>query len=295
MPFWAKYNTQTTFEFPLIKRGVVDFAQTADYTPAATDSAISKDAGNFADTTNTIAIVGGAPTRGVSMWKIVLSATELQCAVAAVQIVDAATKAIEDQAFEVYTYGNASAMFAGDWSDIVRLGLTALPNASPAGNGGLGTVDANNAMKVQAGSGTGQLDFTAGVVKASIAQILGTALTEVAGQIAGGFKQLFNVASPVATVATQWPDVVHFTNARGDLLSNLDAAVSTRSQPGDAMILSAAYDAAKTASTQASVNAVKTQTDKMTFTVAGIQDVNVLYIHSVVVQGTGVGGDLWRG
>ena len=34
--------------------------------------------------------------------------------------------------------------------DSVRLGLTALPNASPAGAGGLGTVDATNSIKIQA-------------------------------------------------------------------------------------------------------------------------------------------------
>lgn len=33
--------------------------------------------------------------------------------------------------------------------DSVRLGLTALPNAAAAANGGLGTVDANNSIKIQ--------------------------------------------------------------------------------------------------------------------------------------------------
>jgi hypothetical protein len=247
MPFWAKYNTGTTFEFPMIKRGVVDFAQTGDWTPAAADSAISKDNGNYADTTNTVAIVGGSPTRGVSVWKLTLTATELSAGTVTVQIIDAATKAVEDQAFTVYTYGNASAYFAGDWSDIVRLGLTALPNAAANAAGGLpvsiaggldldemntdieaiqtqtdkfvftvaGYVDANTlkvggitqtardigaSVLLSAGSGAGQLDFTSGVVKANLAQILGTALTETAGQLAAGFKKFFNVASPTSTM-----------------------------------------------------------------------------------------------
>lgn len=114
--------------------------------------------------------------------------------------------------------------------DAVRMGLTALPNAAAEAAGGLytrgtgagqinqpanGQVD-SNAVKVggttqtgrdigasvllSTGTGTGQLDFTSGVVKANLAQILGTALTETAGLIAAGFKQFFNVATPTGTV-----------------------------------------------------------------------------------------------
>ncbi len=200
MIFWAKYGTQTTFSFPMVKRGLVDLAVSADWTPAAADSAISKDQGSFADTTNTVAAVGGTPTRSATGWKITLTATELQAAQVDVQIVDASTKAVEDQFLTIYTYGNASAKFAGDWSDLVRLGLTALPNAAAGANGGLPTGDANAAVKVQAGSGTGQLDFTSGVLKSNLTQILGTTLTETAGQIAGGFKKFFNIAAPAATM-----------------------------------------------------------------------------------------------
>jgi hypothetical protein len=51
-----------------------------------------------------------------------------------------------------------------------------------------------------AGTSTGQLDFTSGVVKANLAQILGTALTETSGWLAAGFKKFFNVATPVGTI-----------------------------------------------------------------------------------------------
>ncbi|MCK4814226.1 hypothetical protein KA005_00530 [bacterium] len=50
---------------------------------------------------------------------------------------------------------------------------------------------------LSSGSGAGQLDFTSGVVKSNLAQILGTALTETAGWLAAGFKKLFNVAAPL--------------------------------------------------------------------------------------------------
>lgn len=149
MIFWAKYGTQTTFSFPMLKMGFTNFAVSADWTPAAADSAISKDQGNFADTTNTVAAVGGSPTRTATGWKLTLSATELTAAQADVQIVDAATKVVEDQWFTVYTYGNASAKIAADLSDLVRLGLTALPNAAAEASGGLPTLSA-----AQASNGT---------------------------------------------------------------------------------------------------------------------------------------------
>ncbi len=60
--------------------------------------------------------------------------------------------------------------------------------------------DLGASVLLSAGTGTGQLDFTSGVVKANLAQILGTALTETAGQIAAAFKQFFNIASPTSTM-----------------------------------------------------------------------------------------------
>lgn len=116
MFFLAKYGVQTTFEFPMIKRGVTDFALNADWTPAAGDAAVSKDNGAVVDTTNTVANAGGTPTRGAALWKLTLTATELTCAVAEVQIVDAATKAVEDQGIIIFTYGHASAMIPLDLS-----------------------------------------------------------------------------------------------------------------------------------------------------------------------------------
>lgn len=116
--------------------------------------------------------------------------------------------------------------------DAVRGGMTALPNANAEAAGGLytrgsgagqinqpanGQIDANTvkvggttqtardlgaSVLISSGTGTGQLDVTSGVIKANLAQILGTALTETAGQIAAGFKQFFNIASPTSTMNT---------------------------------------------------------------------------------------------
>jgi len=51
-----------------------------------------------------------------------------------------------------------------DMNDSVRAGLTALPNASSAANGGLPTADANNAVKIQSGTGANQISLTSGAV-----------------------------------------------------------------------------------------------------------------------------------
>lgn len=87
-----------------------------------------------------------------------------------------------------------------DPQDATRLGLVALPTGNPGNVGGLLLGDANGAGKIQTGTGTGQIDFTAGIPKANLTQILGTTLTETAGQIAGGFKKFFNIASPGSTM-----------------------------------------------------------------------------------------------
>ncbi len=145
MFLWAKYGTQTVFRFPMVKRGVVDFAASADWTPATGDTKISKDGGNVANTTNNPGAVGGT---GSIIWTLTVTATELQCAEANVQIVDSATKVVEDQFITIYTYGHASAKMQCDFSDLVRLGLTALPNAAAEAAGGLFT----------RGTGAGQIN-----------------------------------------------------------------------------------------------------------------------------------------
>jgi len=55
-------------------------------------------------------------------------------------------------------------LLATDNQDAVRMGLTALPNASAAANGGLPTVDANNAVKLQSGTGANQISLSSGLV-----------------------------------------------------------------------------------------------------------------------------------
>ena len=111
--FWLKYGTQADIRFPVTKRAVLDLAATGDWTPATGDTKISKNGGNFANAVNNPAAVGGTGSVG---WKLTLTATELSCAELNIQIVDAATKAVEDCFLTVYTFGNASAKTKNDWS-----------------------------------------------------------------------------------------------------------------------------------------------------------------------------------
>lgn len=129
-------------------------------------------------------------------------------------------------------------------------------------------VDDNLAVIVQAGTGTGQLDFTSGVVKANLAQILGTALTETAGQLAGAFKKFFNIAAPAATMD------------HGVLVDTVTTYTGNTPQTGDNFTRLGAPAGASHAADMAAIKvdtaAVKVQTDKLAFTIANQIDANVL-------------------
>ena len=71
--------------------------------------------------------------------------------------------------------------------------------------------DANGRVQLQTGTGAGQLDFTSGVVKASLAQILGAALTGTAANIVGSFTKFFDKTSPTGTI-NSLPDAVAGAN-----------------------------------------------------------------------------------
>jgi hypothetical protein len=118
MAFLRKYNTltvtgTTAIRIPIIKRGVVDFAVSADWTPAAGDVKIAIDGAAAANVTN----LPTAVTMGnTAYWEFILTAAELTCKSCVVTVADSATKAVEDQAFIVETFGHASAMYPVDLS-----------------------------------------------------------------------------------------------------------------------------------------------------------------------------------
>lgn len=160
-------------------------------------------------------------------------------------------------------------------SNMVKIG--------PTGSGTAQTArDVGASVLLSAGTGTGQLDFASGVVKANLVQILATALTEAAGQLAAGFKKFFNIASPAATMdhgvlvdtVTNAPSAGDFTAAMKTSLNAATPAATVSDKTG--FSLTAAYDAAKTAAAQTTADGIKTQTDKLAFTVANQVDSNPL-------------------
>ena len=136
---------------------------------------------------------------------------------------------------------------AADPTDTVRFGLTALPNAAANAAGGLpvsaagglaldtiktqtdkmtftvaNQIDANvlkvggttqtardlgASVLLSSGTGTGQLDFTSGVVKSNLVQILASAISGTAAQISAAFAKFFDKASPTGTI-NSLPDAV---------------------------------------------------------------------------------------
>lgn len=120
-----KRNTTTTIYFPMIKAGVQDFAQGGDWTPAAADTQLSKDGAAFANSTN-------LPTHeGSGIWSLALTAGEVDGKVTVMSIVDAATKAVEDQSIIIATYGDSSSSIevlpadVKQWLTVAPLSLAA--------------------------------------------------------------------------------------------------------------------------------------------------------------------------
>lgn len=111
----------------------------------------------------------------------------------------------------------ATQEWAWRWADVQALlgtawltpGTAGTPDVNAKFHGGTSQTgrDIGASVLLSAGTGTGQLDFTSGVVKSNLVQILATALTETAGLLAGGFKKFFNVSSPTGTL-NSLPDAV---------------------------------------------------------------------------------------
>lgn len=134
---------------------------------------------------------------------------------------------------------------AVDLQDAVRAGLTAIPNAAAEAAGGLYT----------RGAGAGQIAQDAnGRVSVNLVSILGTTLTETAGQIAAGFKKVFDVAAPVFTAAS--------VNQTGDNFARIGAPVGAS--------ISADIAANKTV-----VDGIKVKTDQLVFTIANKVDSSI--------------------
>ena len=152
MAYLRKYGTATTLLVPMIIKDDTDFAGSGDWTPASGDVKVSKDDAAFAN-------VGTLPTAVGTMWKFTLSATEMQCARLVVQVIDSATKAVEDQSFAIDTYGNASANIEFDLDN-----ATPTVNATKIGGTTQTGRDIGASVLLSSGTGTGQVKLSSGYV-----------------------------------------------------------------------------------------------------------------------------------
>jgi hypothetical protein len=121
----------------------------------------------------------------------------------------------------------------------------------PSGSGTAQTArDIGASVLLSSGTGTGQLDFTSGVVKSNLAQILGTVLTETAGQIAAAFKKFFNVATPTGTLKALQPSVVWTVASSGGDYTAISDAVSAATSGDTIFIKAGTYSGAVDASSK---------------------------------------------
>ena len=108
-------NVGTTIYFSVTKVSVQDFAQGGDWTPVAADTKFSKDGAAFANT-------DAVPTHeGQGIWSLALTASEVDGKITAISIIDAATKAIEDQAILIATYGDSSSSIEAFPVDVLEI------------------------------------------------------------------------------------------------------------------------------------------------------------------------------
>lgn len=101
--FERRYGSNAKMRVTILKAGVTDEAASADWTPAVGDVTVSKDGGAAANiTTLPIAIVMGHG----AVWEFQLSTAESQAAEIVINICDAATKAVQDTAISISTFGH---------------------------------------------------------------------------------------------------------------------------------------------------------------------------------------------
>jgi hypothetical protein len=298
--FLGKYNTARHIYIPIVKRGVVDHAVSADWTPAAGDVKISKDGGAAANVTNLpTAIAMGNST----IWDFSLTSTEMSAAQVMVTVADSATKAVEDTGFIVETYGNASAQHIFDLGTATqKVDIDTIKTQSVTCSGGVTVPAATLASttNITAGTITTTTNLTTnndktgyGLSSAAVSAIwqdttagdftaansigksimngvsLGTGLTinAYSGNTPQTGDAYARLGAPAgASVSADIAAIKTDTGTSGSIYTRIGA-------PAGASV------SADVAAIKAVDDAVKVQTDKMTFTVANVMDANVLRIN----------------
>ncbi len=110
---------------------------------------------------------------------------------------------------------------------------TAIPDVAPGASGGLPTTDASNGVKVSVGTGTGQINVSAGVVPSNVTKWLGGAIpaVNVTGVPLVDLKYTLGTLSPAAAgyIGLDWGQVTNktATNAlTGTTISTAQAVAS---------------------------------------------------------------------
>jgi hypothetical protein len=254
-----KYGVATHIYIPIIKRSSVDYAVGADWTPAAGDVKISKDGGAAANVTNLpVAIAMG----NTAMWDFSLTATEMQAAQVMITVADSATKAVEDQFILISTFGNASGQYQVDLSDVVRMGLTALPNATPGAAGGVFIAGSNAATSVTTALTANIIGNVTGNLSGSVGSVTGLTASNLDTTVSSRLASA-SYTAPLSAAGVR--------TAVGLASANLDtqlAAIDT--DTGD-------------------IAAIKAKTDSLTFTVANQIDANIQAVNDVALVGNGSG------
>lgn len=208
--FPPKKNTAFIFYAALVSQANTKVNQ-SNPTIAAGDFKVSIDGGALA---NLATIPAVTPASSV-MVKFSLSTSEMNGDNITIVCIDAAGSEWCDAVFNIQTAARqiddlaypatSGRSMVVDASGLVDANMV---KVGPSGSGTAQTArDVGASVLLSTGTGTGQLDFTSGVVKANLAQILGTAITETSGQIAAAFKKFFDKASPTGTI-NSIPDAV---------------------------------------------------------------------------------------
>lgn len=105
MSLLRKYGMATEILFPLISSGSTQFTSgSTGYTPVEGDVKISKD---FGAAQNTNALPSYHWMGNGVLWKLSLTASEMQANLVAITVIDASPKAVEDQSILIETYGTS--------------------------------------------------------------------------------------------------------------------------------------------------------------------------------------------
>jgi spore maturation protein SpmB len=164
IPYGAAYS----FNAPIVKAGSTDIALSADWTPATGDVKVIKDGGAAANIATLPVFIAST---GILTWS--LSATECTATEIIIQVIDSATKAVQDQVFRLQTT-KASALQVG------------IPQATQAAGDTVITLDATAA---------GQTDFYKGSV---------IAITSGSGANQARIITAYNGTTKVATIDRAW-------------------------------------------------------------------------------------------